>query len=130
MASCGSRRQGIIEIQISPGVEDEVSPQLLEFVKEVIGKESLSHWDVDIWACRREGLCNDDDLVICLGLCETEMKTKLLFLHEVAHALRCFIDWDDSYWHRDGWGKEYSRLCREHLGMVGDEYEKWDKLFV
>lgn len=102
-----------MKIETSPEIRDKVSPSLLEFIKIVLDKEQLNSWDVHIWACRCEGEC--DNTTIMFGLCETEMKTKLLFLHESAHALRNSIDWDDSYWHRDGWAKEFDRLCREHL---------------
>ncbi len=117
-----------MEIRISLEIKDEVSPQLLEFVKSVLDREMLNHWNVHIWSCRREGLCTDTEIIF--GPCEAEIKTKLLFLHEVAHALRSHIDLEDSYWHREGWDGEYGRLCREHLGIVASEYKELKGLFV
>jgi len=110
-----------MRIRISPEIKDEVSPQLLEFVEYVLKEEQLGRWNAHIWACRREGICNDDDLVICFGPCEFEGKTRLLFLHEVAHALRSCIDWDDSYWHKDGWSREFDGLCKKYLGIEGQK---------
>lgn len=117
-----------MKIKISPEVKTEVSFSLIEFVKSVIEGERLTDWNVHIWACRGEGLC--DDTTIIFGLCETEIKTKLLFLHEVAHALRIHIDWDDSYWHREGWDSEYWRLSREYLGITVRDYKGVRKLFA
>ena len=114
-----------VKIKVSPEIKDEVSPQLIKFVESVIKEEQLSSWNVHIWSCRGEGICSD---VICFGLCEYEEKTKLLFLHEVAHALlnpkrsHYMKDWhEDSYWHKDGWSKEFDRLCNKYLGIKGQK---------
>lgn len=63
---------------ISSEIRGDVSPQLLGFVSEVVERESLGHWRVHIWACRREGLCTEDEIIF--GLCLSELRTKLLFL--------------------------------------------------
>ena len=106
------------DVLVSAEVRPVVSAELLTFVEKVLILEELTHWPVHIWACKREGLC---DSHICFGPCETEMQTKALFLHEVAHAIlnpkrTCNAkDWHpDSYWHKAVWQQEFERLCKAY----------------
>jgi len=104
-------------IEVSDGIE--VPTELSDFVNIVRAKEHLSHWPVHVWSCVGEGLC---DWAIRFGLCKTIMRTKLLFLHEVAHAMlnpkqsSHAEDWhSDSYYHGDAWLKNFGRLCYTYL---------------
>jgi len=118
----------VMELKISPEIKDEVPDSLLVFIKRVIEKERLDGWAVHIWACRREGICTDT--TILFGPCETERKTRVLFLHEVAHALISDGDFEDSYWHREGWGKEFDRLCEEYLEESGGCSKELREMYV
>ncbi len=104
-------------IEVSDGVDAPF--ELLDFINIVLNQEKLNHWPVHIWPCKGEGL---RDWAIRFGLCKTMEKTKLLFLHEVAHALLNpkrsphARDWNpDSYPHRDAWLKEFGHLCYIYL---------------
>ncbi len=104
------------DVQVSDEIRSMVSPDLLAFVRDVLGSEGLSHWPVHVWPCKSEGVCDD---TIRFGLCKTERRTKRLFLHEVAHAIINEKGWhEDSYWHKDAWQKEFKRLCKTYLELV------------
>ena len=119
-----------MEIKVSPGVKSRVFPALFAFIRTVLYSERLSDWTTHIWLCRCEGVCESDTKIICLGLCETQTKTELLFLHEVAHALRDGIDAADSYWHRGSWTKELLRLCKRYLDGPERSAEELRAVFV
>ena len=104
-------------IRVSDGVD--ASTELLDFVNNVLRKESLTHWPVDIWSCKGEGICGER---ICFGICDSLLETKGLFLHEVAHAIlnpkmsSKMRDWHlDSYWHKTEWVNTFNRLCATYL---------------
>lgn len=90
---------------------------LLEsFMREILDGEGLKDWNVDIWDCPCEGECDGDDKIIRLGVCKSEVETKKLFLHEVAHATSG--EGKTLCWHRTGWEKEYTRLLNRYMGNM------------
>lgn len=109
----------VMHIEVTQLVEDPVPKEFLDFVKHVSDKEGLGTWRLDIWNCKGEGVCEDDERLIRFGLSKTMFRTKHLFLHEVAHALhpgkRPSKEWDDSFCHCESWQEIFARLLIAYL---------------
>lgn len=108
-----------MKIEISMLVTKTVDPAFIKFVNSVSEGEELSEWQLDIWSCDGEGICEGNRKRIRMGICSNVFRTKCLFLHEVAHAIhpgaRKTKEWDNSYWHRKSWQEIFARLLIDYL---------------
>jgi len=89
-----------------------ISEGSLAFIGIVMENEGLFGWRVNIWGCWGEGECDGDMKEICIGQCSTDVRFKMLFLHEVAHAL---VNTEMREWHSAKWLEEYQSLCGKYL---------------
>ena len=106
---------------------NHVSKEFLDFVQLVSDKENLNDWELIIWNLKGEAECITDMKLIYLTAEFDIERTKVWFLHEVAHATFDMNggSWDDSMWHRKGYKEELNRLLKCYIPDISQKAWLW-----